>query len=296
VLGLSSRNRRKFNSQWVSAGPRLKIVFVPEIEPLAITCWENFSQSRLTLDRNLVHLWCAAINPSASIVRDLGLTLSEEEWERAERFKFPKDQRRFIVGRGLLRRLLASYLSCEPGAVEFTYGASGKPGLTGKLGCDLLSFNLSHAGSLVMFAFARGRQLGVDIEGVDAGVDIDPIVNQFFTPGEIADVNSRPADLRHHRFFELWTRKEALAKAQGKGLFTALRELDTSAFDSDEGVIQDPELNHLVRSWWLSQLAPAPGYVAALAANKGSFRIACREMRWTELSNSEPGPSLRAVW
>ena len=271
-------------------------MFVPQIEPLAITRWEDFSRSRLTLDRNVVHLWCTAINPSVNIVRDLGLTLSEEEWQRTERFKFPKDQRRFIVGRGLLRKLLASYLSCEPAAVEFTYGPSGKPALTGKSGSNSLSFNLSHAGSLVMFAFTRSRQLGVDIEGVDTTVDIDQIINQFFAPAEIADVNSRPADLRHHRFFELWTRKEALAKAQGKGLFTALRELDTSAFDGEASNINDPELSHFVRNWSLSQLTPAEGYVAALAASRGSFRISCREMRWTELSSSEPGPILRANW
>jgi len=105
---------------------------------------------------------------------------------------------------------------------------------------------------------------------------------------------ARPPDRRHLRFFELWTRKEALIKAQGKQLFPALHGLDTSIFDDAPG--NERPANHPHEGWSMSQFTPASGYVAALAASNDAFRVACNELRWSDVASDASGPSLRAIW
>jgi len=55
--------------------------------------------------------------------------LSKDECERASKFRFVRDQHRFIVARGILRILLSQYLKCKPKDIEIVYGLWGKPAL-----------------------------------------------------------------------------------------------------------------------------------------------------------------------
>src|SRR5262245_61072871 len=76
-------------------------------------------------------LWCAGLNPAQCQVAKLGQVLSQEERERAARYRFERDRRRFTVTRGLLRTLIGAYLSTDPGELQFTFGAKGKPEIAG---------------------------------------------------------------------------------------------------------------------------------------------------------------------
>src|SRR5690242_12664065 len=58
--------------------------------------------------------------------------LSDSERQRASRFAFERDRRRFILGRARLRRLLGSRLGVRPDVVELECGAHGKPALAGR--------------------------------------------------------------------------------------------------------------------------------------------------------------------
>jgi 4'-phosphopantetheinyl transferase len=265
-------------------------------EPRTISCWESIASSQFALAQDEVHLWCASLDPSDAIVSDLEQTLAPEDLERARRFKFSKDQRRFILGRGLLRALLGGYASCAAAAVVFEYGPSGKPGRPQQFGSQPLQFNLSHSGSLVMIALSRTRPVGVDVEQVDPTIDVEQMIDQFFTRGEVADIKSRGSSQQLLRFFEIWTRKEALIKAQGKALLTELHGLDTSIFgDARHGSSALP-IGDPFRCWSVSQFTPAWGYVAALAVSEGNAEVSCRELRWSESSSDASAPGLRAIW
>src|SRR6185503_21160175 len=95
---------------------------------------------------------------------ELAACLTPDERRRAHRFQFERDRRRYVVGRGTLRHLLASRLDVSPRAVELAYGPSGKPQLASPT--DLLTFNVSHAGDVAAYVFSRGLEVGIDIEAV----------------------------------------------------------------------------------------------------------------------------------
>lgn len=240
-------------------------------------------RSLFGLARDQVHVWYASLDLPTVAISDLERSLSHDEKERAARFRFGKDRRQFVAGRGLLRSLIGAYLGCESSAVQFEYGPFGKPQLARRSGSESLSFNLSHSGALAVFAFGRGRELGVDVEQVDRKIDVHQVSGQFFTSREVRDIMTRPHHQQHVRFFEFWTRKEALVKALGRGLSMALRELDVSVIGDAPGDASPLWLAHPDAWWSLRQLVPAPGYIAALAASGGAYHAACREVRWPHL-------------
>ena len=66
------------------------------------------------LSEGEVHVWRFDLNVSDFVLRRFRETLCEDELARADRFRFCHLRRRFVVGRGVLRTILADYLSIEP--------------------------------------------------------------------------------------------------------------------------------------------------------------------------------------
>ena len=107
----------------------------------------------------------------------LAACLSEEERERANGLLSGTHQRRFVVARGMLRQLLGRYLDQDPGAVAFSRGAHGKPFLQE----GGLHFNVSHTHELALYAIARDREVGVDVEWMRPQVAHEQIAARFFS-------------------------------------------------------------------------------------------------------------------
>src|SRR6476469_9332667 len=99
--------------------------------------------------------------------------LSADERERAGRFAFEHDRRRYIVARARLRQLLGERLGAAPESLRFVYQAHGKPALARYAGQRDLRFNVSHCGEVAAYAFTEGREVGVDIEEVRELPDAD---------------------------------------------------------------------------------------------------------------------------
>ena len=225
-----------------------------------------------------VHVWRATLDRPAGEIAWLGQRLSPEEEERAERFYFERDRRRFVVGRGILRVILGRYLAMAPGAIQFEYGPQGKPALAPGCGGGSLAFNLSHSHDLALYAFAQRRAVGVDVERVRPMPDAVRIARRFFSPREVAAVQAAPAERRETVFFEIWTRKEAYIKALGEGLSRPLAGFSVD-LRSKRAPLQEVKGDAAEAGRWrLLPLSPDAAYVAAVAVEGDGWRLRCWEM------------------
>ena len=214
------------------------------------------------------HVWRAALDLDAPRLAEFQATLSADECERAARFHFERDRSHFIAARGFLRELLSGYLDCPAAALHFSYGPRGKPALAAP--AANLSFNLSHAHGLALFAFARGAALGVDIEHVRAGFATADIAERFFSPREQSSLRALPAAQRAEGFFNGWTRKEAYIKATGDGLAIPLDSFDvTLAPGEAPRLLAVRAADALASRWSLYDLSPGPDFAAALVVAGG---------------------------
>jgi 4'-phosphopantetheinyl transferase len=200
-------------------------------------------------------------------------SLAGDERQKAAEFLFEGDRKRFVVARGVLRAILGCYLGRHPGSLGFGYNPYGKPHLAGN---SDIRFSTSHSHGLVLLAFARGRDVGVDIERVRADLGLEEIAARCFSPREIATLHSLRNGLRERAFFACWTRKEALAKAEGKGLALPLRRFDVTLAPAARAMMLDPKEDPPEPTkWTLQELAPDPGYAAALAVEGNGSRLSC---------------------
>jgi 4'-phosphopantetheinyl transferase len=155
-----------------------------------------------------------------------------------------------------LRILAGAYRSQPPGEIRFRYSAAGKPALDGGSAVDdELRFNLSHAEGLGLFAFARGREVGVDLERV-GDLSAASAIAAYFRGRERASYAFLEGEKRVRHLFELWAREEALAKARGDGLGGA-----------NGGGLQEAESGRRV----LGELPPVPGFASALAVERPAW-------------------------
>jgi 4'-phosphopantetheinyl transferase len=234
----------------------------------------------LALAPGEVHVWCAALDRPAGEVRALARLLSTDERDRAERFHFERDRARFVAGRATLRLILAGYTHAGPEGLVLRQGRQGKPALVGEPGAlaeaGALHFNVSHSEGVALYAFALGRQVGVDVEHVRPVDDAEQIAARFFSPAECAALAMLPPDARLQAFFTCWTRKEAYVKAIGEGLSRPLEGFAVSLAPGEAAALLhvegDPDE---ARRWRLEALAPAQDYVGALAAEGHGWRLAC---------------------
>jgi 4'-phosphopantetheinyl transferase len=151
--------------------------------------------------------------------------LSPEERTRAARLRFARDAGRFVAGRGLVRRALASIVGCEPAELRIDAAAGGKPYLPDH---PELHFNASGSGGIGLLATAEGLELGVDLELADPGFDGLEVARHFFTDREIAALEALEHSERPAAFLRCWTRKEAYLKALGVGLRVGLDSFEVS--------------------------------------------------------------------
>jgi len=225
--------------------------------------WES-APKNFSLPENVVHVW------RAELTLESPEFLSADEREKAAQFHFQRNRKQYIAARGVLRQLIGRYENIAPTAVQFTYNSFGKPGLDQ----SSLRFNASHSGSLGLFAFARNRNIGVDLERIRVDLATQEIAAQFFSEQEIAALRELPADSQTSAFFACWTRKEAFIKAHGSGLSLPLHKFVVSVEGPAQLLRTDFEPD-AARQWTLHQLNISEEFAAALAVEGTADRIEC---------------------
>ncbi len=231
-------------------------------------------EAPLTLQENEVQLWRADLEGSGADEAHWRKLLSPDELKRASRFHFVGDRQRFVKSRGMLRTILASYLSADPSRLSFSYSEKEKPSLGPPHRERRITFNLSHSGGVALFAFARSRDVGIDVEQVRRDFDAEAIARRFFSAQEQQQLAALPADEKFEAFFRCWTRKEAYIKATGDGLSLPLRQFDVSIAAGDKDALLSTRPDGSEASQWrLCEVSAGLGYVAALCARGREWQI-----------------------
>lgn len=218
-----------------------------------------------TLVSGQVHLWRVSLHASPAQVAGWQALLSPDERERAARFYFERDRRRYTVARSVLRRLLGAYLRRDPSAVRFVYADKGKPSLDPASGWPDISFNLSHAGDVAVVALCTQGRIGVDIEQHRPLDDLPGLARTVFSPQELRDLNELPSVQRQRAFYDCWTRKEAFIKAIGDGLSYPLAQFDvTLRPDAPAQLLRVADEPDAQARWQMASFPPGPDYSGAL--------------------------------
>lgn len=199
----------------------------------------NLQQAAIALRDDEVHVWHAGYRPS--------------------------------LGRQPLLQVLAAYLDCAESAVSLEIEEHGRPRLSARFD-RTLDFNWSHSGDDALIAIGRNLRPGIDVERVRARPRLLEIARRYFEPAEFTMLEGLPESARLPAFLGMWTAKEAVLKALGRGI----------AFGLDRVVIEMetedvPTLRRLgdsdVSSWQLRSLPFGAGLCAALAWQGRSLHI-----------------------
>jgi 4'-phosphopantetheinyl transferase len=226
------------------------------------------------LPADQVHVWRIGIHWPPERIRGLQRVLSLDEQAKAARFHFAIDRTRYVVGRGVLRQLLARCLELAPDELCFDYNAFGKPSLRGSFSGGQMQFNLSHSGDFVLIAVARGRAVGIDVERIRTDMALNRIAAQFFSPHERTALATLEARQQYEGFFACWTRKEAYIKARGDGLSLPLDQFDVSLLPGEAARLLETRPDSAeARCWILRDLEVGFDYKAALAVQGGGWDL-----------------------
>jgi phosphopantetheinyl transferase len=206
--------------------------------------------------------------------------LDDAEHERLERFTDSAARERYRTAHQFLRWVLAAYVGGPEAEVHIRRDPGGRPRLAAS-GRGAWEFSLSHARDLVAVAVARGVAVGVDVESTRSLTQVGWSqvfgLDAAFEGAELAAIRAMPLSTARPEIVRLWTLKEALAKAVGKGIALPLRvaafPLLTAAGAAGAALRTEAMLPD--KQWWFvcSPLDREEWLSAAIGAGEGRTRL-----------------------
>lgn len=200
-----------------------------------------------------------------ALLPDLLAILSPDERERATRFRVMADRNRFVVGRGLLRLMVARATGTAAAQVKIRVGPNGRPWL----GPSGPSINVSHGGDLVAVALSH-QAVGIDVEAVSASPPVEIMPLAF----SAAERSAMAPSIDSTRFYRIWTAKEAVLKAAGSGLVDEINQLSVEA-GIEGGAFG---IDWCGYHYQVSALPAPAGHCASIAVAGGACAITCQTL------------------
>jgi len=118
---------------------------------------------------------------------------------------------------------------------------------------DFVDFNITHTDYLVAGAFSQNVKLGIDIEFKNRAINISNF-KRLFTPSQWEDLEQNPDFI--NQFYQYWSQKEAVAKADGRGLSFPFHEIEINSNRAVVGKnnwhLKQLEIENETHSSWLA--------------------------------------------
>ncbi|MFK5972013.1 MAG: 4'-phosphopantetheinyl transferase superfamily protein [Flavobacteriaceae bacterium] len=221
------------------------------------------------LEYRNVHVWHAKLDLTSDTLKEYNELLSDDEKKKSGKFRFLKDQKKFIASRGILRVLSGHYLNTDPEKIIFKYGEYGKPEFDFP---TQLKFNISHSENMIVLGFVKNDEIGVDVEKIKNNFNVIDIAQSFFSFEEINKLESLPENEQCLAFYRCWTRKESFIKAKGSGLSFPLDSFTVSLDTNEDAELLETKWNSSEKkSWKMFSYTPAENYIGALSV-QGDIR------------------------
>lgn len=192
--------------------------------------WQRQAARRARL-AGAVQVWLADPQALPASMLNPAPPLCKAERARAAALRFDADRQLYTAAHTLLRHLLSRYLPGAPAAWCFVANPHGRPDLhpAAALGGGALRhplrFSLSHTAGLVAVAVGWGWDVGVDVEKLRPGLEVDAVSPALLSALEQRWYGALPAADREAAFLGLWTMKESLLKALGVGIGEDLQQI-----------------------------------------------------------------------
>ena len=177
---------------------------------------------------NELHVWHFndELVREPSPLKSYAQSLSDDERQRYNKFRFEHHRHQFLVAHGALRQLLSKYVP-EISAHQWKFKTNkfGKPSIANERLPYPLEFNLSHTPGNIAFVIANGLQSGIDVEANSRQIGDPEIIQQVFSASEHEQFSNLSKNEKQSFFLSIWTLKEAYVKALGAGLQMTLTDL-----------------------------------------------------------------------
>ncbi len=165
-------------------------------------------------------------------------------------YRNPKDIDASFLGRFLLLKGIEKLGYPKEYLTDIGYSSYGKPFFKTH---PKLGFSISHSGDLVVCAIGEIVQIGIDVEYYKK-INLHNFKSQLtHLQWETLEASSQPEKL----FYQFWVQKEALTKANGKGLIHSFSEIE---------IMNNIAIIEAV-SWYLFSLEIDQHYCCWLALN-----------------------------
>lgn len=215
-----------------------------------------------------INIFIVSLNKFKIFTPELYLYLSYNEQMRANKFCTNHLKNCYITSHGLLKVLLARYLSLSPFQIKYSFNDYHKPFCQNN---PSLYFNMSHCNDYVCYAFSYYHEIGIDIEHINTRISINNYLHSTITETESITFNDLLEADKYFHFYKLWTLKEAFLKALGTGLSYPPLQVETAVLPKNlfkitkTSCLSDKEL---IENWSFAAIRSIPDHVGAIAVKK----------------------------
>lgn len=161
------------------------------------------------------------IRPDPARVAGLAHLLSAEELQLNQQFRCAEDRNSHVAAHALKRLMLHQATGLPVSSLRFACDEFGKPHLVG----SDLAFSLSHTRGLAAVAVSSAELVGIDAEAKASAFvpGTDLLELGVLSASDLASIAR--ADVPALTFLRMWTAKEAVSKAVGRGLSMSFAEI-----------------------------------------------------------------------
>jgi 4'-phosphopantetheinyl transferase len=223
----------------------------------------------IILEDQQVHVWQVNLETNPGHADEF--SLSADELERANKFRFSKDRDNFILRHYFLREILGKYCDCKPYEIDFSYNTCKKPFIKMPEFAEI-KFSLSYSNEMMLVGVSK-KDIGIDIEQIREEYTLDNIAAENFSDQEFEYYESNLSE-KTKAFYNIWTRKEAFIKSVGDGMSMPLKSFCVNInYDGNpEPVVI---FDHPTDSgkWITERIKTLAGYIASVAVKSNRLNL-----------------------